>query len=611
MPFQRKLKARWSPLILGAMSLICVALLLPHAIEAISTEYYLRKLDDGKDGDDSSWIDAAEVLSKRGCVRALRKLVPRSSDEWRPEVYDSRGASQLSPMDFRPEYFANDAVEAILAAEPRAAVAELVALLSSEEPRVRRRAAGWLQGAGYLLLPWESRLRSALDDPDACVRVEVARALLEVAVPRELVDSVAVEGVAHDECAHAAGMLLREIGPPGAQAVTAMVATVSRARSQGQVEFVCEGNLSACGAMAVQALKPLLLHSNPNVREGTAEILGRIGTEAAGVAGDLARMLSDPAEEVRLAAIVALGAIKSRDVFVLNSLVGVLKRTGLEERQAAARSLGQIGSPGRGVEEALSEATRDENSEVRAAAAEGLGGLPGGASGALSLKKAAEDTNWGVRSAATKALVLREEAAEGVQDLLTRLSGDIDPATRAWALAGLMEPETSPPAPMMEALSSLLIRAPDAVCECVVHLGVRARALAPRLVESALNWGIGTHPYVNALQAVHPERSDLLPLVSALSSQKDVKKSDYGRDALRALGPAGAPVLEDLIGLLSHESTQVGLKTADCLSWIGPPATKAVPALKELYFKTTDRVTRYQAWQALSSILETWFRPEL
>lgn len=170
------------------------------------------------------------------------------------------------------------------------------------------------------------------------------------------------------------------------------------------------------------------LHSRlRSKRSDAARRLGRIGDPRS--VPELAKLLEDPGEEVREAALYALGKIGSRDalesmlVALDNSdrwsqekvaeaveeagdesrrvLVGLLRDENPARRAFAAEVMGEIG----GDEEAvyLEEALADEEVDVRARAADSLGRMRHRMA-RPALLRALDDPAWQVRAQAVKAL---------------------------------------------------------------------------------------------------------------------------------------------------------------------------------------------------------------
>lgn len=216
------------------------------------------------------------------------------------------------------------------------------------------------------------------------------------------------------------------------------------------------------------------LHSRlKSRRSDAARCLGRVGDPRA--VPELQKLLQDPGEEVREAALYALGRIGTREALesmldALNEgdrwsqekvaeaveeagdesrrvLVGLLRDGNPVRRAFAAEVMGGIG----GAEEAvyLEEALADEEVDVRARAADSLGRMRHRLA-RPALLQALEDPAWQVRSQAVKALgIIGEE--KDVPRLVDKLR-DTEWWVRNNAAAALREMGESGEGPLVEML---------------------------------------------------------------------------------------------------------------------------------------------------------------
>jgi HEAT repeat protein len=169
--------------------------------------------------------------------------------------------------------------------------------------------------------------------------------------------------------------------------------------------------------------------------------LGRIGPPARdGLPTLKERARSDPAPEVRRAAISAIASVGDGDSESISALVAILESADDDGRLAAARTLG--GDPKCKVAEAipaLARRLKDPSAKVREQAAESLGAMaPVSAPAVPALTEALRDSQAEVRAEAAEALErLAAYARPAVPELMAALN-DPDPKVRS-EVAGTLE----------------------------------------------------------------------------------------------------------------------------------------------------------------------------
>lgn len=155
-----------------------------------------------------------------------------------------------------------------------------------------------------------------------------------------------------------------------------------------------------------ERLLPRLDDPQADVREATAEELGRIGSFEAVPA--LIRLLNDNEGRVRCAAVEALGEIGSADA--VPHLIKILQDRYAGSREAAAQALGNIASY-HAVEALVHLLKGDESSHVKLAAIEALGEI--GSTEALpALKECAKSRDDVGRCASAAIESIRSAAAD-------------------------------------------------------------------------------------------------------------------------------------------------------------------------------------------------------
>ena len=119
------------------------------------------------------------------------------------------------------------------------------------------------------------------------------------------------------------------------------------------------GALGTRASASVDALVSTLSHENPYVRIYAAEALASIGPPAARATPALARALDDPTPGVRWAACEALGSIGPAAQSAVPQLIEALEDEFLYVRIFAAGALGSIGPKAQSAREALKAAASD------------------------------------------------------------------------------------------------------------------------------------------------------------------------------------------------------------------------------------------------------------
>lgn len=119
------------------------------------------------------------------------------------------------------------------------------------------------------------------------------------------------------------------------------------------------GALGAKASPSVSALTKTLSHEDAYVRVYAAEALASIGPLAAAAIDDLARAVRDPMPGVRWAACEALGSIGPAAQRAVPQLIEALHDEFLYVRIFAAGALGSIGPKARAARNALEEAVKD------------------------------------------------------------------------------------------------------------------------------------------------------------------------------------------------------------------------------------------------------------
>jgi len=273
-----------------------------------------------------------------------------------------------------------------------------------------------------------------------------------------------------------------------------------------------------------------------SVRQEVAFTLARMGPEASPAVPALTETLKDDVPPVRSMAAVALGAIGPPAKQAVASLAQAGDAGFLPLRKAAVVALGEIGPDAKAAVPALVGALKDDNAYVRWRAAQAIGRI--------------------------------RFSDENVASALEKGLRDENPLVQVWCASALQKLQPAADKGLDHLLR--LLKAEDA-----------------KVREAA----------VQAIGAAGPAAGEAAAaLIEAFNTVGRAGKMDFLADALRDIGPAG---IDALIQALKHGDAETRRRAIWALDWIGPPAKKAVPALKEA---VQDPRLQYMAEKALKEI---------
>ena len=253
-------------------------------------------------------------------------------------------------------------------------------------------------------------------------------------------------------------------------------------------------------------------------------------------------------------------------------LLAALKSAGTPGRAAAARALGLARSDA--AAPALMEALQHgPDPLVREEAARALGRIAAGGAASAALADAANDPHEHVRAAAAEALV----------------ESKADPALTLRALVGLVSDVNVGEHACRDALRRL------------GDLGLAARPAAGELLKIAND---PRHPNRDdaALALARTGGADaavLIPVARDCFGSRHLRARTTGAKIAGALGPAAAPLVPELVGLLRDGDYPVRAAAADALASAGDTAAAALSELHLLYRMTLDTASRVAAVRAL------------
>ncbi len=277
-------------------------------------------------------IDAVEerIAAEEDLLARLRRLLAASHEGW-DDVLD---AIALSERLRHPE--ASVRFRATLDAPGAIGLDELIGMLRDDPEAGVREVATWaLAQRGPDAL---EAVRAHLADPDAGVRHQMAHVLGKLRDPRAAgALATLLEDPDADVVAKAA-FSLGQIG--GGEAAAALAGTLGRGPATLRATVV-----TALGRLGAEAVAPVVAvlaaedRSTPAARADAAEALGLLEDPAA--ADPLAAATTDPAEEVRLAALMALASLPgsgSGGAEAIAAATAAEGRTGTLARALAART---------------------------------------------------------------------------------------------------------------------------------------------------------------------------------------------------------------------------------------------------------------------------------
>jgi HEAT repeat protein len=346
-------------------------------------------------------------------------------------------------------------------------------------------------------------------------------------------------------------------------------AASSRGRQRRAILFLAVGG-RACIAIAVicwRQCRKLIWKTSPSRRLTPGE-------PVAVCVHVLRAALADPAEGVRLPAMLGLGRLGPRAAEAADNLIAILESGSDQERVVAANSLGKLQANDASVLAALVAGVRSPVAPLRAAAATALGhyGLAAAAH-VLDLVVLLDDPLDSVRDAATAAIqeigVLDAEATQALE-------------------ARLAHPDNIRRAQTAEALG---------------EMGGAAQPAAPALVDSLTDDNdLVRGKAAEALGRIGEAAAGVAVCALAKSLEdEDNAVQARAAEALGQMGPQGHAAIPNLIKSLHRGNPEVRSLSADSLGQLG-----ATPARRDLETACRDvsPPVRSQALRALGALGE-------
>ena len=447
-----------------------------------------------------------------------------------------------------------------------------------------------------------------LTDPDAEVRMEVARALRELA--HKLRHEEWSDGEQPDPAwlaARARDLRLRE------QAVEALVPFLKD--PDARVRWNAALALGACRAGAKPALPALIamlksesgrVRTDPRMQFNTVN----------GQSGDVVYLpgRNDRGDKVAIAAILALGMIGPEATAAVPELVRALRDDDPRVRWFAAGALASIGPGAKASVPALIEALRSkdvatggevtfwngamsrEDGPIRLAAAVALGRIgPESRAAVPDLVRALRDPDARVRSETAQALgAIGPAAGAAVAELVRMMSRDADDEVADLAAEALGRIGAAAVPAVSEILRG---RDPDARIRAVKALGAAGPKAAAATADLLRALGDRDEELRTAAAAAlgrighGPEAKAAIPALIAALKDPDWKVRQHAAVALGQIGPMTDRVIAALIVGLKDPEEAVALRASDALTLIGTSALPPVLAL----LRDEDRAVRQSA----------------
>lgn len=288
---------------------------------------------------------------------------------------------------------------------PRRARATVVQRVAPPTAEVVREAAGHALGLlGTEAARATPALARALRDREGRVRQEAAGALARIGEPAvgDLIAALAdPNAVVRQAAAHALG----QIGPAAEAAVPDLVARLNDADEH--VRNISASSLVMIGTSGVLALVDVAQHGEANSREAAVKRLGQRFLPLHAATTGFMQMAKNESPAQRRRAIEALALIPAAEGLLTAIAFDALTDPAADVRVAAVKALGAMGPRVEGAVPALKTHLGDQSPEVREWTAWALGKIGPGAKGALpELNKLTGDEAAAVRLAAQEAIAL-------------------------------------------------------------------------------------------------------------------------------------------------------------------------------------------------------------
>lgn len=336
----------------------------------------------------------------------------------------------------------------------------------------------------------------------------------------------------------------------------------------------------------------------PVVRRSLAQVAARIEPDSEVSVGLLVKLLGDAEPSVRVRAASALADMGSISVPALTDA--------LKDKQTehwAILTLNEIGPKAAEAVSALAEKVRQDDIEIRQQAILALAAIgPGAKDSVPVLSEALEQP--ATAPAASYALGMIGQLPSDAENVIRKNLEAEDALIRtvsAWTLSKLHPDDAESARRVVETAAEAIKDERSYVRSAAVQVLLDANPKADVLLP-ALDAALQDAPeevVAETLDAVARMGEASLPRLTAALKQE--KLQARAARILGRMGPAAAPAVEPLTGLLDSPDARVRREAMFALAKIGPSASSAVPPLMKV-FESGDDAQRYGAGYALGRI---------
>lgn len=173
-------------------------------------------------------------------------------------------------------------------------------------------------------------------------------------------------------------------------------------------------------------------------RRCALEAIGRLGAAQSDCIPRIAEPLSDPDDDVCIAAAEALRRLGHRALVVLPALLAALEHPSWRRRRVLYHTIGQIGPDASEALPAFLRGLTEDRWRVRRVVVQALAELrPSAADAEEALLRAFSDTHWEIREAVAEALTYLRDPSSAVVSALHRGFSDPKPPVRAASIRAL------------------------------------------------------------------------------------------------------------------------------------------------------------------------------
>jgi HEAT repeat protein len=455
-------------------------------------------------------------------------------------------------------------------------VKSLSAALKDDKMEVRQQAAEALSWIGPPARPAVPALIAALKDDESKVVRKACQALSFIGDGSAVPALLATFQGDRAEVVAEAGRALWRLGPKAEQVVPALLPM-----AQGPIDKSAHPRalLASFGPRAVLVLEKALRDEKAERREAAAEVLGRIGPPARTAVPALIAALKDKSSTVALTAAMALAQIDAtRAVPAVPLLADSLDVPG------AAVALANIGPDARAAVPALIAALKPRKDVAnqdafRAGAPLALARI--GTPAVSDLIEALKDKREGVAPLAGGALGwILPPPKKAVPALREALKNDrANAAIYAHAL-GQLGSLARPAVPdLTDLLTDSAVRSVVALAMVGIDADQASKVVALLLKDAQATDEKQRQAAILALARLGPAAAPAVPSLAGLLKDPNVAFRRLSLFLLGEIGHASRSALPALIAALSDSDNEVRASAAHLLEEIGPEASEAVRAL--------------------------------